>query len=187
MIEHFKFPNQFIDDQFVPYIEKEDIKLLIKSLAYSISEKYKDQELIVIGVLKGSSCFTASLVREIVGVDLYIDFIKLSSVGRTESKDGTILIQKDTKMDLRDRNVLIVEDIVDSGRALKFIQDRIMLCKPASLETITLFDKPYKRKTQVQVDYIGKKIEERFIVGFGLDLEDYGRNLNDVYYLKYPN
>ena len=86
-----------------------------------------------------------------------------------------------------DRNVIIVEEIIDTGRALLFLKQRLKLASPRSIEVITLFDKPYKRAVSVEADMIGKKIDDQFIVGYGLDLEDYGRNLQDVFYLKYPN
>ena len=187
MNENFKFPNQFLNTQFVPYMKKGEIKSLVGPLANIISKKYGGQELIILGVLKGGFIFTADLVRKLHGVHPIIDFIKLSDMGRTCDSDGTIRIEKDIKVDIKNKNVLIVEDIVDSGRALKFIQQRLELAGPRSVEVITLFNKPSRRKEQVQVDYIGKEVKTRFIVGFGLDLEGHGRNLEDVYYLKYPN
>ena len=187
MNEHFKFPNQFLDTQFVPYMKKDDIESRISSLANTLSEKYHDQELVILGVLKGGMTFTADLVRKLRGVLLIIDFIKLSHVGQTHTHEGTIRIEKDIKVDIKNKNVLIVEDIVDSGRALKFIQKRLKLASPQSIETIAFFSKPFRRKEEIQVDYIGKDLEEKFIVGFGLDLEGYGRNLEHVYYLKYPH
>ena len=83
--------------------------------------------------------------------------------------------------------MVIVEEILDAGRALHFLTKRILLSSPRSLEIVTLFDKPYKRAAQVEAHMIGKKIEDQFVVGYGLDLEHYGRNFEDVYLLKYPN
>jgi hypoxanthine phosphoribosyltransferase len=108
-------------------------------------------------------------------------------VGRSKENHGTITISKDFTTNLMDRNVVIVEEVLDTGRALSFLKKRILLSSPRSLEVISLFDKPYRRTVNVQPDYVGKKIEDQFIVGYGLDLEDYGRNFEQLYYLKYPN
>ena len=187
MNEHFKFPNQFFDTQFVPYMQREEIESLISSLAQTLSEKYQDQELVILSTLKGGMTFTADLVRKLRGVDLVIDFIKLSHIDQTHTYEGTIRIEKDIKVDIRNKNVLLIEGIVDSGRALKFIKKRLELAAPLSIEVITFFSKPFRRKNEIQIDYIGKNVKEKFIVGFGLDLEGYGRNLEHVYHLKYPH
>ncbi len=187
MSEHFKYPNNFIEDQFVPYFKEEELKNLVKDLGRKISKKYKGQDLVIIGVLKGSLTFMADLCREIQGVEVVVDFVKIQSVGRSEQSDGTISLQKDVKTDLLNKNILIVEDIVDKGRALDFIIKRVNASQPKNVEVITLFDKPYMRKVKVPLDYIGQKIDLLFIVGYGMDLDDYGRNLKEVYYLKYPN
>lgn len=187
MDEHFKYPNEFIEDQFVPYFKENELQSLVRNLAEQINNKYKGQELVVIGVLKGSLCFITDLLKEIKGVEIIVDFIKISATGRSETSNGTISLSKDLKTDVNGKSVLIVEDIIDSGRALDFIKRRVKLSNPKSVEVITLFDKPYQRKTEVKIDYIGKTIEDLFIVGYGMDLEEYGRNLREVYYLKYPN
>src|SRR5690606_28332658 len=152
-----------------------------------LSQKYQDQDLVLIGVLKGSSVFLADLAREIKGVKVYIDFVKLQAIGRSKESHGSITMSKDITTNLMDRNVVIVEEIVDTGRALSVLKKRIMLSSPRSLEVVTLFDKPYKRAVNIQPDLTGKKIDDQFIVGYGLDLDDYGRNFQQVYYLKYPN
>lgn len=182
-----KFPSTFVSNQFVPYIPKEEIEKLTQSLAQAISLKYQGQELVLIGVLKGSTIFLADLARQIKGVKIYVDFVKLQSQGRSKESHGTITISKDYTTNLLDKNVLIVEEIVDTGRALNFLMKRIQLSSPRSLSVVTLFDKPYKRVVNIHPEFIGKKIEDHFVVGYGLDLEDFGRNFEDVYYLQYPN
>jgi hypoxanthine phosphoribosyltransferase len=185
--EKNKFPSSFVSSQFVKYIDSKEVKGIVETLGNTLSQKYKDQDLVLIGVLKGSSVFLADLVREIKGVKIYVDFVKLQAVGRSKESHGTITISKDFTTNLMDRNVVIVEEIVDTGRALSFLMKRIQLSSPRSLSVITLFDKPYKRAVNIQPDFTGKKIEDQFIVGYGLDLEDFGRNFEQIYYLKYPN
>ena len=185
--EKYKFPSSFVSSQFVKYIDAKEIKGIVEAMGNQISQKYQGQDLVLIGVLKGSMVFMADLIREIKGVKIYVDFVKLQAVGRGKENHGTITISKDYTTNLLDRNVVIVEEIVDTGRALSFLKKRILLSSPRSLEVITLFDKPYKRTVNIQPDMTGKKIDDQFIVGYGLDLEDYGRNFEQLYYLKYPN
>ena len=171
--EKNKFPSSFVSSQFVKYIDSKEIKGIVEALGNQLSQKYQDQDLVLICVLKGSMVFTADLIRQIRGVKVYVDFVKLQAVDYTTN--------------LMDRNVVIVEEIVDTGRALSFLKKRILLSSPRSLEVVTLFDKPYKRTVNIQPDMTGKKIDDQFIVGYGLDLEDYGRNFEQLYYLRYPN
>lgn len=182
-----KLPNRFTADQFVSYIHGNDISDITASLGHTLSQNYNGEELILIGTLKGSITFMAELVRMIKNVNLSIDFVKLSSVGRQKESNGTIVLEKDITTDISGKNVLIVEDIIDTGRALYFLKEHLKQSSPRKIEIITLFDKPYKRAVPITADYIGKKIDDQFIIGHGLDLEDYGRNLENVYYLKYPN
>jgi hypoxanthine phosphoribosyltransferase len=185
--EKSKFPSSFVSSQFVKYIDEKEIKGIVQTLGNSLSQKYQGQDLVLIGVLKGSMVFLADLAREIKGVKVYIDFVKVQAVGRSKENHGSITISKDITTNLMDRNVVIVEEIIDTGRALSFLKKRILLSQPRSLEVISLFDKPYKRAVNIQPEMTGKKIDDQFIIGYGLDLEDFGRNFEQVYYLKYPN
>lgn len=185
--EKNKFPSSFVSSQFVKYIDAKELRGMVEALGNTLSQKYQGQDLVLIGVLKGSMTFLADLVREIKGVKVYVDFVKLQAVGRSKENQGTITISKDYTTNLMDRNIVIVEEIVDTGRALNFLKKRILLSQPRSLEIISLFDKPYKRAVNIQPDMTGKKIDDQFIVGYGLDLEDYGRNFEHIYYLRYPN
>ena len=187
MSEFSKFPSSFISDQFVPYINEKEVQTIVKSLAHTIDQKYKGEELVLISVLKGSNVFLSDLVKNIRNVKVYIDFVSLSAVGRSKENNGTILLKKDVQTNILDKNVLIVEEIIDTGRALFFLKNRLLQANPRNIEIITLFDKPYKRAVPIKADYIGKQIEDQFIVGYGLDLDQYGRNFSEIYYLKYPN
>lgn len=185
--EKSKFPSSFVSSQFVKYIDHKEIKGIVETLGNTLSKKYAGQDLVLIGVLKGSMTILADLVREIKGVKVYVDFVKIQAIGRSKESHGTITITKDITTNIMDRNVVIVEEVVDTGRALHFLKKRLQLSSPRSLEIVTLFDKPYRRAVNIQPDLVGKKIEDQFIVGYGLDLEDYGRNFDNLYYLKYPN
>ena len=187
MSEFLKFPSNFVSDQFVEYIDKSEIQTVVESLAHTISQKYKGQELVLVGLLKGSMIFMSDLARQIKNVKVYIDFMKVEAVGRSKESNGTIVISKDLSSDVLNKNVLIVEEIIDTGRALSFVKERIAQAEPSNIEVITLFDKPYKRAVPVKADYIGKQIEDQFVIGYGLDLDQYGRNMSEIYYLKYPN
>ena len=187
MSEFSKFPSSFISDQFVPYINEKEVQTIVKSLAHTIDQKYKGEELVLISVLKGSNVFLSDLVKNIRNVKVYIDFVSLSAVGRSKENNGTIILKKDVQTNILDKNVLIVEEIIDTGRALFFLKNRLLQANPRNIEIITLFDKPYKRAVPIKADYIGKQIEDQFIVGYGLDLDQYGRNFSEIYYLKYPN
>lgn len=182
-----KFPSNFVSDQFVPYIDSKEISNITDSLAHTISQKYKGEELVMIGVLKGSSIFLSDLIKKIRNVKIYVDFVKIGSVGRGKESNGTIVLKKDISTNILNKNVLIVEEIIDTGRALHFLKNRLYEAGPRSIEIITLFDKPYKRAVPIKANFIGKQIDDQFIIGHGLDLEEYGRNFKDIFYLKYPN
>lgn len=186
MEEKYKFPDKFTSNQFVKYIDRTELQGLVGSLGHTLSQKYQDQELIVIFMLKGSITFAADLIREIKNVKIYLDFVNVTAIGRENESMGTIKLVRDIGFNVLDKNVLIVEEVIDTGRALYFLHERLKLSNPKSIEIITLFDKPYKRAVPITPRYVGKKIEDQFIVGYGLDLEEYGRNLRDVYFLKYP-
>lgn len=187
MDESNKFPSDFISGQFSPCLNETEIKTITESLAHTINQKYQGEELVIIGVLKGSIVFISDLIRHLRNIKLSIDFVKISAVGRTKESNGTIILHKDIKTNILNKNVLIVEEIIDTGRALYFLKDRLKHSGPRNIEILTLLDKPYQRAVPLSVDYIGKKIDERFVIGYGLDLDEYGRNLKDLYSLKYPN
>lgn len=186
-MEENKFPSDFVSSQFVEYVDEQEIASITKSLAHTINEKYRGQELVLIGILKGSMTFMSDLIKQISNVKIYVDFVRLSAMGRDKESNGTIILSKDISTNITDKNILIVEEIIDTGRALHFLKERLKQSDPRSIEVITLFDKPYKRAVPIKAEFIGKQIEDQFIIGNGLDLEEYGRNFKNVYYLKYPN
>jgi hypoxanthine phosphoribosyltransferase len=187
MSEKYKFHYKLLENQFVKYIPSDEIKALTISLANLISQKYKDEELVLICMLKGPAIFFADLVREIKNVKLYIDFVSCDYASNKSSDGRTLFFQRDISENVFNKHVLIIEQVIDSGRSLLFLKKRIEMAEPKSVKVLTLFDKPTKRLAPLFPDFIGKKLPDHFIIGHGLDLEEFGRNLEDIYFLKYPN
>ncbi len=174
------------EKNFTKYLNRHEIEAAVQSIANKINQDYEGKEIILIGVLKGAILFMADLVRQI-HVPVEVEFVRLSSYGKGRTSSGTVTILKDIQADIRGKHVLIVEEIIDSGRTLRFLYDRLMAAGPASVEIVTLLDKVSKRVVDVSVKYSGRTIDDQFLVGYGLDLEERSRNLPDIYYLKYPN
>jgi hypoxanthine phosphoribosyltransferase len=176
-----------IDEKnFTKYLNRHEIDAAIQSLANRINADYDGKKLVLVGVLKGAIVFMADLVRHLK-VDVEVEFVRLSSYGKARTSSGTVTILKDIQADIRDKHVLIVEEIIDSGRTLKFLYERLKQSGPTSVEIVTLLDKAGKRVAEVPVKYVGRSIDDQFLIGYGLDLEERCRNLPDIYYLKYPN
>lgn len=171
---------------FTKYLNRHEIEAAVQSIANRINADYEDKEVLLIGVLKGAIVFMADLIRNLK-IPTEIDFVRLSSYGKAKTSSGTVTILKDIQADIRGKHVLIVEEIIDSGRTLRFLYDRLKAAGPASVEIVTLLDKASKRVIETPVKYVGRNIDDQFLVGYGLDLEEHCRNLPDIYYLKYPN
>ncbi|NDG84600.1 MAG: hypoxanthine phosphoribosyltransferase [Proteobacteria bacterium] len=167
-------------------ISEEEIRTLVRELASRIREDYHGKSLLLVGVLKGASLFLADLMRELK-MDVEIDFVRLSSYGKGRESSGTVTLLKDISRDIHGKHVLIVEEIIDSGRSLRFLYDRLIQSTPASLEIVTLLDKRSKRVVEVPVRYVGREVEDQFLVGYGLDLDEKSRNLPAIHALTYPN
>ncbi|MBS1961597.1 MAG: hypoxanthine phosphoribosyltransferase [Bdellovibrionales bacterium] len=171
---------------FTKYLNRHEIDVAVKGVAEKLNRDYEGKKVVLVCVLKGAYVFCADLMRQLT-IDVDVEFVRLSSYGRALRSSGTVTILKDINADIRDKHVLIVEEIIDSGRTLRFLFDRLKASNPASVEIVTLLDKKAKRVTDVPVKYVGREIEDQFLVGYGLDLEEKSRNLADIYYLKYPN
>lgn len=162
----------------VPFLKAEEIKQIIKNLASEIEKDYSDaNELVLICPLRGSVFFFSDIIRQL-SIPVQVDFVLIESNGEESFK-----IKKDISLDLKGRDVLIVEEIIDSGLTLAFLKERLKLAEPASLKTVVLLDKSSHRKTMIHADYIGRAIDDRFIVGYGMDLDEEGRNYPDMYHL----
>jgi hypoxanthine phosphoribosyltransferase len=172
--------------QFTKYLSAAEIQSTVDQLAEQIRKDYHGKTVLLVGVLKGASVFMADLMRALK-MDVEIDFVRLSSYGKEKTSSGTVTLLKDISRDIRGKHVLIVEEIIDSGRSLKFLKDRLIHSDPASLEIVTLLDKAEKRVVDVQVKYVGRKVDDQFLIGYGLDLEENERNLADIYHMTYPN
>ena len=162
------------------FITEDQIKNRIKELGKQISEDYKGKDLLLIGILKGSVPFLCSLMWEIDNEKLAIDFMDVSSYGSETESSGDVKILKDIDSSIKGRNVLIVEDIVDTGRTMDKLLEMLNTREPASLKVCTLLDKPSRRVCDVKIDYIGFEIENRFVAGFGLDDDQYMRQLKYI-------
>lgn len=160
-----------------------DLALRVKELADAIQSDYRDKELLVIGVLKGANIFMGDLIRKIE-LPIQIDFIAASSYGSSTESSGVVKIVKDLDYSIEGKHVLIVEDIIDSGLTLKYLEENFLSRKPASLEICTLLDKPERRKANIAVKYVGFEIPDEFIVGYGIDYAEKYRNLPYVATLK---
>ena len=176
----------FDDKNFTKYLNRHEIDAAVQSIANRVNADYEGRQVLLVGVLKGAIVFMADLVRHLK-IEHEVEFVRLSSYGKARTSSGTVTILKDIQADIRDKHVIIVEEIIDSGRTLKFLYERIKSAGPASVEIVTLLDKASKRVVDINVKYVGRLIEDQFLIGYGLDLEEHCRNLPDIYYLKYPN
>lgn len=168
--------------QLIPMISQEEIRTKVIELGQQISLHYKDKNLVLVGILKGSFIFLADLAREIT-IDHEIDLIGVSSYSGTSST-GTIEFTKKPDLDLEGKDVLLVEDIVDTGSTLLAIKDYVKSLHPASVKICTLIDKHERRKADIDADYACFSLEKGFIVGYGLDYNELYRNLPAIFDLK---
>jgi hypoxanthine phosphoribosyltransferase len=162
-------------DKMIPFISAAEIDKLVTDLAKNIEKDYAGQELIIFCPLKGSCLFVADLVRKLT-LPVIVDFVHLTS-----PKGEGVRILKDITVDITNKHVLIAEEIVDAGRTLSFLRSRLLAGAPKSLKIVTLLDKPARRELPIKPDYIGRTIDDRFVVGYGLDSEELGRNYSDIY------
>lgn len=157
-------------------ISEEELKKRTKELGEEISKDYAGQEILAIGILKGAVIFLSDLIREI-SVDTKIDFMAVTSYGASTQSSGIVRILKDLDTSVEGANLLIVEDIIDSGNTLHYLRDYLMGRKPNSLKICTLLDKPERREAEITADYVGFEVENKFIVGYGLDYDEKYRNI----------
>ncbi|MFM6927609.1 MAG: hypoxanthine phosphoribosyltransferase [Bdellovibrio sp.] len=168
-----------LKDQMVAFLTAEEIAEAISELARQIEADYDGKEVIFICPLRGSVHFTADLMRK-VDLPQQVDFVYVQAVER----GGAIKIVKDISVNIAGKHVLIVEEIIDTGRTLSFLRSRLFASAPASLKIVTLLDKPARRELPIKADYIGRTIDDRYVVGYGMDSEEVGRNYPDIYTMK---
>ena len=174
-----KMPDKF-DKILIP---EEAIKRKVAELAHLISEDYRGENPILVSVLKGSFIFLADLVREI-SIPHEVDFMIVSSYGKNRTSSGSVRIIADLSQPIENRDILLVEDIYDTGLTLKYIKDTLLSRKPSSLKICSLLYKMREREITIPIDYIGFEIEDKFLVGYGLDFEEQFRNLRYIAYME---
>ena len=158
-------------------LTEEQIKRRIDELAHEISEKYKGQELLAIVLLKGAFIFAADLLRRVDGVEVYCDFMKASSYGSSTESSGDVRITLYPSTSIEGKKVLIVDDILDTGLTLKRVKEFLIFSGAESCEVCVLLDKPERRKVEIEADYVGFKIPNHFVVGYGMDYAEQHRCL----------
>ncbi len=164
-------------------LSEAQIAARVKELGKELTKAYEGKTPLVVCILKGSIHFFSDLIREMKG-ELTIDFMAVSSYGSGTTSSGTLQIKKDLTVDIAGRDVLLVEDIVDSGNTLYNLKKMLLARNPASLQIVTLLDKPDRRVSPVQPEYTGFVIEDEFVIGYGLDYDEEYRNLPYVGVLK---
>ena len=157
-------------------VQPDDLAHRVRELAAEISKDYDGRELLLVGVLKGAVFFLSDLMRQLE-IDCEVDFMAVSSYGSSTESSGVVRILKDLDTPIEGRNVLVVEDIVDSGLTLKYLLRTLAARNPLSLEVVALLEKPERRKVDLQIRYTGFEIPNRFVVGYGLDHGERFRNL----------
>ena|SRR5438067_2040034 len=156
----------------------------VQQLGTQIERDYEGKDLVLLGVLKGSYIFISDLARS-VDLPLAIDFIGLSSYGEATESSGVVKITSDLSRPIEDKHVVIVEDIVDTGLTMRYLLDNLATRHPASVKLCTLLHKPGRARTRIPIDYLGFQIEDRFVVGYGLDANEKYRNVPFIGVLKH--
>lgn len=162
-----------------PLFTKEEIDRAVKRLASSIESDFDDEEILFVCLLKGSFVFLSDLIRCIKNPS-QVDFMRVSSYGTAMKSKGEVTITKDLEEDIEGKNVIIVEDIIDSGLTLKIIKEMLLQRRPKSLKICALLDKKARREVEMEGDYVGLTIDDGFVVGYGIDFAERYRNLPDI-------
>jgi hypoxanthine phosphoribosyltransferase len=170
------------NDHFALYLSEEQIHARVKELAARLNNDYHGKIPIFIGILNGSFIFFADLIREIT-VDCEVDFLKLSSYGDAKISSGQVHLLKDLNCQVEGRDIVVVEDVVDSGISMEFMKKLVMKENPASFRVVTLLLKKSVAKVDFPIDYVGFEIPPEFVIGYGLDYAQKVRNLKSIYRL----
>ena len=170
--------------QFIPVFKKHEIQRQVLRVAETISTDYQGRELVLIGVLKGAFLFLADLARELKLEKVKIDFLQASSYGADTVSSENIVLKKDIDVDIRGKDVLVVEDIVDTGLTLAYLIRHLKGFGPKSVKVCAMIDKSERRKAAISVDYACTTVEKGFLVGYGLDYAEDYRNLPEIYHMK---
>jgi hypoxanthine phosphoribosyltransferase len=166
-------------------LSREEINKRVAELGREITGDYQGKKLILVGVLNGAFIFMADLARAI-DLEVEIDFIRVASYGLSSTSSGQITLSKDVELDLTDKDVLLVEDIIDTGRTIAFLKKYFGRTKAGSVKICALIDKKERREVEVKTDYAGFAMSEGFLVGYGLDFAEQYRQLPEIYHLENP-
>ncbi len=169
--------------ELVPVLSKDEIREMISVLARKISSEYKGRPLVLIGVLKGAFVFLADLTRNIT-IPHEIDFLGAASYGSGTTSSETIKLTKSIETKLQGKDVLLVEDIIDTGITLEYLIEYVKSLQPASIKVCTLIDKHQRRRKKIKIDFAAHIVQEGFLVGYGMDYAEKYRNLPEIYHLK---
>jgi hypoxanthine phosphoribosyltransferase len=172
-----------LQDKIKVLVPRQKIKSTVKRLAAEITRDYRDKNPVIMGILKGSFIFLSDLAREL-DFPLEIEFVRLYSYGKGQQTSGTVKMAHGLRTEITGRHVLVVEDIVDSGITLTYLMQYLKKKKPASLKLCALTDKPSRRVAQLDIDYMGLSVPDKFLVGYGMDYDEKYRNLQDICYLE---
>lgn len=159
---------------------RQEIAQRVRELAALIDETYGEKSLVAICVLKGAFMFFSDLIREIKNPNLELDFVRLASYGMNSASSRHVIFSKDIEVDILGKNVLIVEDIVDSGHTMRFLLDQLAARNPASLAVTALIDKRERREANLHVDFAGFIMDDGFIAGYGMDYAEHFRGMPDI-------
>lgn len=165
-----------------PLLTRDQIQRRVRQLAQQISRDYRGKEILFICILKGAFVFLSDLMRK-VDVPVQVDFIGVSSYGSETVSSGHIRVTRESTIPIEGRDVIVIEDIIDSGRTLKFLADELRSKRPQSLRVCCLLDKKPRREVEFEADYVGFDIEDLFVVGYGLDVNEQYRNLPGIHYV----
>ncbi|MFP4349706.1 MAG: hypoxanthine phosphoribosyltransferase [Desulfococcaceae bacterium] len=169
--------------ELIPILNKTEIEERVENIARRISADYRGGDLVLIGVLKGAFVFLSDLIR-LLTIPVKIDFVHSSSYGDATTSSGNIQLIKGLDLDIKNKDVLIVEDIVDSGLTLSYLIEYLKSFGPRSVKICTMIDKHERRQTRLAVDYACQQVEKGFLVGYGLDFAEDYRELPGIYHLK---
>lgn len=164
-------------------IDEDKLAKRIKEIGQEISEDFAGEEIMLVGILKGASVFMSDLIRQI-SLPVYIDYMVVSSYGNSAETSGVVRIIKDLEDNIDEKNIIIVEDIIDTGLTLSYLKQNLLSRNPKTLKICTLLDKPARREKEIDIDYRGFEVPDEFIIGYGIDYAEKYRNLPFVGLLK---
>jgi hypoxanthine phosphoribosyltransferase len=165
-----------------PLLSQEQIASIVQGLANQISKDYTGRELVLVCILKGAFMFLSDLIRHLQ-IPVQVDFVRVASYGSGMKTSGKTEMTKDIEIPIEKKDVLIIEDIIDSGRTLQFLKDRLALLNPCSIKVCALLDKKARREVEMEADYLGIEVDDLFIVGYGIDFNEKFRHLPEIYYV----